>query len=414
MTEGREDARPWYSATQLETFGLCARKWGLRYIDKIPGKQHAAAELGVAIHAQLEGWLREGRAIQTDTPAGAIAMAGLHYLPAPKSEGLEVETQFGLELGGHRFLGYKDAQILSRIPPIVIDHKTTADFKWAKTPEELRDNYQACLYAADAMHKAGAAECDLAFVYYKTRGRPESKLVLLRVSRDDVTPTLERAIRLAAEMAAAREAGCKGKELPVNPAACGAFGGCDYAGAVCGMTHEEKFTVMSNSTMSDFLSRIQARKGAVGINPPEAALPPPPPVEAPPPPPAAAAPILDPSGKFQLVEGQWVPFAPAPPPPPAPMAAPAPAPPVEAPAAAPPPPAAEEPKAKRTRRAATPVATADPATVAEWTRRAAAAIDGPDFDAAPLVSMFDQMGSAFAKLSEACRSGAEFFRGFSR
>lgn len=360
------DERPWFSATQIDAYQLCPRKWGWRYLDKIPQTERPATQLGIAVHAQLEAWLRKGKALDLTVPAGEIALSGLHFLPAPKTEGLAIERQFALDFAGHRFVGVKDVEWLSRTPPLVLDHKTTSDFKWAKTPDDLRTNVQAALYAADAMLRAQTDVCELQWVYYRTKGARKAETVHLRVTREDVRPTLAAIAETADAMAACHAHGLKALDLPFDPSACNAFGGCDFL-SLCNLTPEQRFQAAMSDT-SSFLEKLRLQK----INPPESNLPPPPVSAAgghsiPPPPPAA--------------------------PPPAPPSAPPPPPPPAAPTVAA---AARKPRAKAVEVAA-PIEVAASAPVG--------------MDSAPLISMFDQLARAFETLAQAARSGAEYVRG---
>lgn len=358
-----------FSATQVDTYLLCPRKWAWQKIDGLAAPPSPALALGSAVHAELEGWLRDGKPLNLLSEAGQIAMAGLHHLPAPGTPGLLIEEPYELTLGGYTFRGAKDWQILDRRPPVVGDHKTTKDFRWAKTPEVLKRDVQACLYAADAMVRANSIECDLQWTYFKTSGSRDSKPVHLRVTADDIAPTVERIVGAAAEMTLLHQSGVRAAEVPITADACEAYGGCPFQ-SNCNLSPEERFRAMMNQQKtSDFLASLQARTGATGINPPPAAPaatppgPPPTPVQNPvtgawelpasaaaPPPPPAPAPVAPPPGALISEDGRmwwggsaWMPMPSATPAPP-PAAA---APPAPPPAAATPPAAPAEQPAKR-------------------------------------------------------------------
>lgn len=346
-----------FSATQVDTYLLCPRKWAWQKIDGLTAPPSPSLALGSAVHAELEGWLRDGKPLNLLSEAGQIAMAGLHHLPAPGTPGLLVEQPYQLELWGYRFRGAKDWQVINRRPPLVGDHKTCKDFRWAKTPEILKTDVQACLYAADAMIRADATECDLQWTYFKTSGSRDSKPVHLRVTIDDITSTLERIVGAASEMTLIRRSGVRAAEVPINADACEAFGGCPFQ-SNCNLSPEERFRAMMNQQKtSDFLAQLQQRAGATGINPPPVAPaaappgPPPTPVQNPvtgawelpasaaaPPPPPAPAPATPPPGALISEDGRmwwsgsaWMPVPSAPPAPP-PAAATPPAAPAEQPA----------------------------------------------------------------------------------
>jgi len=265
------DGSPIFSATQVDTFRLCKRKWAWRYLDGIESEPHPSAQLGTEVHAQLEGWLREGKMLDMSTRAGLIAMSSLHLLPSPKS--CDVERPFLIELFGFRFRGFKDFE---RGPEIhrsngtwisgfVGDHKTSTDpNKWGKTAEDLRNDTQAILYAAEHLHRFEAPSVELHWNYLRTSGSPKATPVLDGtwerddegnavwtsngrrpvITRGECEPVLERTYNAAKEMAAiCAQASAKDAEgalhevqvlpphalsLEPNAAACQAFGGCPH------------------------------------------------------------------------------------------------------------------------------------------------------------------------------------------
>jgi CRISPR/Cas system-associated exonuclease Cas4 (RecB family) len=305
---------PTFSATQIETFALCPRKWAWRKIAGIEVEPKASTQLGKDMHAQLETWLRDAKPLDLTTEAGQIAMSGLHHLPTPGTPGMEIEKEFRLEIFNHVIIGFKDFEILdrwfdNRRIPLVSDHKSTKDFRWSKSVDDLRTDFQACIYAAEAMIRANTQECDLQWTYYKTTGSRASQPVRLRVTRDSVTPTLERAKKLCDDMALIHRSGVQAHEVPINPTACEAFGGCEYQN-LCNLTPQERIgAIMTQQAKQDmFLEKLKARTSENGINPPPMQ-----PVGTPP------TPVLNPA------TGQWeIPQAA---PPPQPQMAPPPAPP---------------------------------------------------------------------------------------
>jgi hypothetical protein len=122
---------------------------------------------------------------------------------------------------------------------VVGDHKSTTDFKWAKSEDELRNNTQSVLYAAEAMNRFGVEHAELRWVYYRTRSTPASKLVRLHVTRDEVATNMERIDGLATEIQQAYKTFEKAEEAPINARACDTFGGCPYADR-CNLTAKDR------------------------------------------------------------------------------------------------------------------------------------------------------------------------------
>jgi len=287
------DGSPIFSATQVDTFRLCKRKWAWRYLDGIEAEPHPSAQLGTEVHAQLEGWLREGKMLDMSTRAGLIAMSSLHLLPSPKS--CDVERPFIIELFGFRFRGFKDFE---RGPEIhrsngtwisgfVGDHKTSTDpNKWGKTAEDLRNDTQAILYSAEHMHRFEAPSVELHWNYLRTSGSPKATPVLDLgggrpvITRGECEPVLERTYNAAKEMAALYVALMappprenRALELEPNAAACQAFGGCPHIER-CNLSANDK--IRSLFKMNDkeaLLAKMANNPQLPPAGPPAAATP---------------------------------------------------------------------------------------------------------------------------------------------
>src|SRR5690606_34779341 len=162
-----------------DTFLDCPRKWAWKYLEKIPEVPNHSAQLGTRIHTVLEKWLQEGiypdtqEVLILQTPQGPkeyspgqIAQAGLHLLPPPGVA--HVEGLFHMESRESSWKGYRDARfiedttgqawapdpIVAQLPghtPVVMDHKSTSDFRWMKSEDVLATDVQAVLYAAKTL-----------------------------------------------------------------------------------------------------------------------------------------------------------------------------------------------------------------------------------------------------------------------
>jgi RecB family exonuclease len=356
------------SASQIGTWNQCQRKWGFSYLDRIKTPSHPSAELGQRVHAVLEAWLKDGVPFDLSTEEGQIASSGLQYLPLPGSA--EVEAGFVVQTETAKYRGFIDARFQETLP-VILDHKTTSDLRWAKTEETLRKDVQATLYAAEAMLRTGSEAVELRWIYYTTRKPYKSRKVSLVVVKDEIEKNFDEIDAVAAQMLAAYRNHKSGAELPPSPMACGAYGGCPYlALKVCDLApkdmlraHLESDSQGRHSTMSMSLAdKLKERKtwkphpdypgyeynAATNETRPittqNHAAPPAPPA---PPAPAMAAP-------------------PAPPAPPAPAMAAPPAPPAPPAAAAPPPPAPPAPSAPPAPAMATPPAPPAPHGTLDW------------------------------------------------
>lgn len=320
-----------YSASQVETFELCPRKWARQKLDGLVSPvEKPSLTLGKAVHAYLEAWLRDGTPIDTSTKAGKIALSGVQHLPAPKTPGMQVEAKFSLISGGHLLIGQKDVtfEVVGK-RPLVLDHKTTRNFRWAKSADDLKDNAQAALYAADAMFHAGAPECDLQWTYYRTEGGRASHVVRARVTREDIAPRLRRTVESCDAMAAIRARGLKARDIPMNASACDAFGGCEFL-PLCNPTPEERLVSIMTQHHNAFLTQLKQQPPAINpppqpvYNPTTGAWELPPQEAAPPTPPAPPQPVFNPTTGAWELPAQGAPVAPPAPPtqeaaPPAPV-----------------------------------------------------------------------------------------------
>lgn len=286
-----------WSATAIDTWRLCPRKWAWRVIDGIEGVQGESAALGGRVHKVLEVWLRDGM-LDAETVEGQIALPGLKYLPQP-DPAAQVEEWFELTIGGEGFHGRMDLRYRKQPRDadgrfgrlVVLDHKTTSDFKWAKSADDLRNDVQATMYAVAVMLESGEEEIELEWIYYRTApDRPGAKKVSLVVLRDDAEAAWNELIApTVVEMRAALSA-TTALELPPNATACRAFGGCPYE-LNCNLTPQEKMrSLMTQQTLAERLRAKMINNGAAPTTPTEPAAAPTPittPVAAAP---AAAAP----------------------------------------------------------------------------------------------------------------------------
>lgn len=232
------------SASQTDTYLLCERKWGWRYLDGIKTEPHRSALVGTRVHEILEHWLTEG------TPPdpteillidghqyfpGLIAESGLHSLPAP---GPHLNVERGFRFGN--WLGYVDLAYVSDAgTPVIVDHKTTTDLVWAQTPETLKTNVQAIVYANAALEEMPEAPwVDLCWNYYQTRKPYKNRPVHLRMYAEEAREAMKPFDVIAEKLIALKAGGARAIDMPVNPKACDAYGGCAHR-MDCKLTPEQ-------------------------------------------------------------------------------------------------------------------------------------------------------------------------------
>lgn len=291
-----------YSASQIEAFLLCKRKWAGPYLNGWERGTNRFAAWGLVLHGMIERYLRDGVPFDLTTPQGLSAMAGLHFLPSPATPGMTIENfvprtgerePFRVRIGGHLFIGYKDIAIpawgsvsetgdYTVTTPKVFDHKSCGDFAWMKTAETLRtSDVQAAIYTYEALSQyttsQGIDAVDLTWIYYR-RDPPAARRSSARVTMNDIAPTIAGIVRAADEMSALRKAGVKALDLAPNPDACGAFGGCHYRDR-CNLTPREKLRAKMTmqppgGPVDDFMSKLRARQALDNVGLPQNGAPP--------------------------------------------------------------------------------------------------------------------------------------------
>jgi len=241
------DTGPWQvSPSQVDTWLLCKRKWAWRYIGGLKPPPKPSAALGTEVHDNcLTPYLKDGKPLDfiSFPKAANIAASGLHLLPAPKT--VRTEAAVGFTFEGVRWRGSRD---FCGFPstPFVGDHKTTKSVKnWAKSVEELKVDSQVAVYGwqqwLDVTGAIGKdpGEIHFRWVYYQTEGAN------LAIARDFLLTTAHLAKKVSdlsltgAEIIATKGGTTKPTDLPPNPSACRAFGGCPYEG-VCNLSPAER------------------------------------------------------------------------------------------------------------------------------------------------------------------------------
>ena len=82
------------SASQITTFRDCPRKWYFEKVVGLPRPSTGSTELGSAVHAVLEDYLRgDTEGIAPTSEAHEIAMSGLVHLPV---RGPHLRVELGL------------------------------------------------------------------------------------------------------------------------------------------------------------------------------------------------------------------------------------------------------------------------------------------------------------------------------
>lgn len=313
------------SASQVEAFAGCQRKWGFTYLEGFRFEA-SSARLGSRVHAILEDYqihgvmpdpketlvlpqARTGEMV-TNWP-GQIAQAGLHLLPPPGV--VDVEGAFKCETSASVWQGRKDGRFL-RDPKgaptqtdafavkhpgfklVVQDHKTTGNKAFAKTAEDLLTDTQAILYAWSEMEEWGIDEVHGEWIYYSTKaGRPEAWRVTQVFTRAHVVAQIQKLDAIAREVHRVYKISPKPRALDLPPTAshCEAYGGCPHRNT-CNLSIGERIDAMQKQeTLTELLARKKRDQAQLenGSAPPLVAPEAAPPLPAAPPAPPAAPPL---------------------------------------------------------------------------------------------------------------------------
>lgn len=204
--------------------------WGFRYIEGREEPETENQKTGKIVHEVLEYWFKEKRAPDLNTKYGQIAKVGLKHYPPPHRR-MKAEEEIGFEFDGIWYLGFIDLLYAIDENTISInDHKTTVDFKWMKTQEQLREDPQAILYSAWATIAYDIEVVTLQWTYFRTKPPYKSDIATLTWTRDEIWQAMERIHETAKQIVAARSK--KVKDLQPDIGSCEKYRGCPHK-AIC-------------------------------------------------------------------------------------------------------------------------------------------------------------------------------------
>ncbi len=247
---------PRYSATTIQNFNDCERKFYWQTLAGLDSPPSEAMKFGTKLHAHAENWLKKKIAPQGDA-AAQLANLGLRLLPQPNTAGLTVERQFELkpEVTGLPVIitGTKDLTVRPHTPDgkpdyaarhfMLGDHKTMRSRRYfgEKTQTWLSLNIQANVYAYDEWTQLYAAGWqDLRVVdkrwFYYFREDKQAELLRQPDTLEHVQAQFEsvikpRVLRMAEMVSAAPRIG----DVPANESACDSYGGCAHRARCFGM-----------------------------------------------------------------------------------------------------------------------------------------------------------------------------------
>lgn len=243
------------SPTQVHKKRNCTRLIAYEYVLQQRAPSSIKQQFGKNVHAQLETWLRNG-VVPDTSPAGETAKQGIQndLLPVPNFD-LLVECRFEYPWHtGTNVNGFIDCLIPPNVAddgiPIVIDHKTTSNMRWAMTEDQLAKDPQGLIYAIYAMLRWGVRKAKSRWVYYsatnpKSGNRKPNGCKKIECEFDRNALEFRRNLSALCgdidEIVRIRENKLLPADLPSCPGSCGNYGGCFFRGS-CNLSKEEIIT----------------------------------------------------------------------------------------------------------------------------------------------------------------------------
>jgi len=216
------------SATSITLFQNCQRRWYERYVLGKKEETTKAMTRGNEVHRQLENYLEKG-VLPDDSNAGQIAEAGLKHLPEPDPNHRVEQSldEYPVPNVAIKFKGFIDLLLYSEGKLEVLDHKTTSNFKYALTEEQLAENTQMVIYARHVLEHIDADEVTLTHVVYLTKPPFQSKRTSTVVSREHIYKKFDEIHEIVEQMVESSEK--QAIEMEKNRSFCYSYGKkCPY------------------------------------------------------------------------------------------------------------------------------------------------------------------------------------------
>ena len=279
------------SASAIETFDRCQRKWYFGYVERIRGPKNAAADRGDKIHDLAERYLKgqvTARGIETlaelltDPPdtedttgwegfkalLGLLVaghgsdtgnykvtdpvywrqlVPGLQFAPTPEqviADGWGVEDWVKEACGPLNFVGKVD--IYHRESFTISDWKTTGNKKWeySKTPTQLRNHVQPRVYAYALFKHDPPDVVRFQHINMQSKGRAAAMEVWAEdVPWQEIEDTWNSVLETSKAMAQVATENEDMTTVAFNPKACYDFGRCEHA-AICPASPQNRTAIL--------------------------------------------------------------------------------------------------------------------------------------------------------------------------
>lgn len=281
------------SASQLSTWSRCRRKWYFEKVLKLFAPVHPSAELGTRCHSALEHYLKTGertgdadvqrilalvwdsvwfrRLVQCPDIVVEKPVLGLVIGGVGISDRSRIDLQYRAECVSLRGSEWTEEDIPAPSRAgrcmVIVDHKSTSNFTYAKSKEEAYGDPQTVVYGADAFRDPEIEEVLFVYHYFRTRGVAcLPRYVIVRHTRSTLEPLLTQFATFLDEMRQMRDLPLEA--IPRNTDACWDFGGCPFK-QPCFDEEETQLTLeqITMSTGIDFNSLLSAHAAEQGTTP---------------------------------------------------------------------------------------------------------------------------------------------------
>jgi hypothetical protein len=271
---------PPISASGIKSFSGCRRRWGFKYLSRLPDPAGASAELGVRLHSQLEAWLK-----RAEPPSHPAIRAALPHCPKPGSCRSEHRITFQTDAGaafqanydavGSYFGADLRPEIVYGTRALAFDLKTTGNFKYALLSErgtlvgtDGKSDPQATIYA-EALFRAGASAVTGKWLYVQSRNGTGVKPVSVDFSRGRVAEDFDRIEVAGREMMRLRLAKPDPNDLEFDDTKCRAYGvPCPFL-EHCKKPERSSFFVAEEEDQMGFKDDLQSLFASVASEVPE-------------------------------------------------------------------------------------------------------------------------------------------------
>jgi hypothetical protein len=271
---------PPISASGIKSFSGCRRRWGFKYLSRLPDPAGASAELGVRLHSQLEAWLK-----RAEPPSHPAIRAALPHCPKPGSCRSEHRITFQTDAGaafqanydavGSYFGADLRPEIVYGTRALAFDLKTTGNFKYALLSErgtlvgtDGKSDPQATIYA-EALFRAGASAVTGKWLYVQSRNGTGVKPVSVDFSRGRVAEDFDRIEVAGREMMRLRLAKPDPNDLEFDDTKCRAYGvPCPFL-EHCKKPERSSFLVAEEEDQMGFKDDLQSLFASVASEVPE-------------------------------------------------------------------------------------------------------------------------------------------------